>query len=133
MEAGQRTANIKRVEVFLKIFIQKTQLLLIFSVALMICGCSGDKNEDDYKVIGEMIAARNKARQKQSLSISKEQQVEISETDVPSETARDDKTIMMFEEEVDIISKSTGKVIAKATAYLDKSGKIINIRIRKNR
>ncbi len=117
----------------MKFFIQKRKLLFIFFAALMIFGCSGDKNEDDYKVIGEMIAARNKARQKTSLSTSNEQQAEASEADVPSETTGNDKKIMMFEEDVDIISTSTGKVIARATAYLDKSGKIINIRIRKNR
>ena len=117
----------------MKFFIQKRNLLFIFFAAIVICGCSGDKNEDDYKVIGEMIAARNKARQKKSLSTSNEQQAESSKSDVPSETAGNDKKIMMFEEEVDIISTSTGKVIARATAYLDRSGKIINIRIKKSR
>lgn len=103
------------------------KLLFIFFVVLLVCGCRDDKSEDDYKVIGEMIVARNKARQQNSPSTLKQEQAEQTGT----KDSKKNKPTMMFEEEVKIVSTSTGKVIARATAYLDKSGRVINIRIKK--
>ncbi len=112
--------------------------LLITSVLLFIAGCGGDDNEkDDYSGVGKLIADRHKARVQKASSGSQDN----SDTDTYTSKYKDSppsepekrSSGLTFEENVKIVSEVSGKTIARATAYLDKSGKLINIRIRKNR
>ncbi|MBF0468685.1 MAG: hypothetical protein HQK61_07345, partial [Desulfamplus sp.] len=104
---------------------------------ILIAGCGSDEGEKgDYSTVSNMIADRNKARydkaakQGDSQRNPYEDDSPVSEETSRKQTDEREFTGMTFEEEVRIVSKTSGRELAVGTAYLDKSGKIINIRIR---
>jgi len=99
--------------------------ILIFA-AFFIIGCSDDKGKGDYSGVGKLVAERNQARM---ANAGRGKNKEGSSSD--SVAAKQRSTQMVFEEEVKIIRSSSGNILAKATAYLANSGKIINIRIKR--
>lgn len=112
----------------------REKLLLIMSALFFLAACGGDDEKDDYSGVGKLISDRNKARIKRASSSSQDKNDIDTHTqyEEPSEPVKKSSGLV-FEENVKIVSETSGKTIARATAYLDKSGKIINIRIRKNR
>ncbi|MBF0303121.1 MAG: hypothetical protein HQK73_08780 [Desulfamplus sp.] len=118
----------------------KIRLKLLFFVfaLIFVIGCSKEEEKEDYSTVSNMIADRNKARLNQAAqkkaSAKKTIEVEekLSENISNSQTEKQKTPGITFEENVKIISESSGKTIATGIAYLDKSGKIINIRV-KNR
>lgn len=112
-------------------------LFFVFTL-IFIAGCGGDDEKNDYATVSNMIADRNKARLNQAAQKkSPSKKLTENEASLPADisktqTETQKPQIMTFEEEVRIVSESSGKTVAVGTAYLDKSGKIINIRI-KNR
>ncbi|MBF0232731.1 MAG: hypothetical protein HQK62_00065 [Desulfamplus sp.] len=121
----------------MKINKKKMNFLLFVFILILIAGCGGDEGEKgDYSTVSNMIADRNKARydkaaqQNPSRKNLSENDSSVSEEISNKQADEKQFTGMTFEEEVVIVSKSSGREIAVGTAYLDKSGKIINIRIR---
>jgi len=113
----------------------KWKILVIISALFLLTGCGGDENEkNDYSGVGKLISNRNKARIKNSSSTSEEKNgtSPYSADDEEIATPKKKSPGMTFEENVKIVSERSGKTIARATAYLDKSGKLIKIRIRKS-
>lgn len=115
----------------------KLKILLFVCALFFIAGCSNDEEKGDYSTVSNMIADRNKARYNKAAKDSakknfKNDEIEDSEEMLNNKTEDKKFTGMTFEEEVRIVSESSGKTISMGTAYLDKSGKIIKLRI-KNR
>ncbi|MBF0200104.1 MAG: hypothetical protein HQK66_02105 [Desulfamplus sp.] len=111
-------------------------LFLLVSALFCLTGC-GDDEKGDYSGVGQLIADRNKARMSKASSGS--QDASDLDSAPPQDTMGSGQVSetplsgMTFEEPVRIVSETTGQTIATATAYLDKSGRIVNIRIRKSR
>ncbi|MBF0572509.1 MAG: hypothetical protein HQK69_01935 [Desulfamplus sp.] len=113
-------------------------VFFIFPLLTLVAGCSQDEEKDAYSTISNMIVERNKARMNraaQKLSSKKNSEDDTSLTEDTSinnsQTDKEKPQTMTFEEEVRIVSTSSGKTISMGTAYLDKSGKIVSIRIKK--
>ena len=124
-------------------FIKPSYLFLKTAIALslilsliFLTGCSKEEDETDYSGVGKLISDRNKARQKRASSGTQEFDSDAaypSENEASKETSKRNSSGLTFEENVRIVSERSGKTIAWATAYLDKGGRIVNIRIRKKR
>ena len=113
-------------------------MAITLSLILSLIFLTGCRKEDDeeYSGVGKLISDRNKARQKRASSGTQEfngDEVYPSENDPSKETSKRKSSGLTFEENVRIVSEKSGKTIAWATAYLDKGGRIVNIRIRKKR
>lgn len=109
-------------------------LIFVCTLIFFISGCSSDDGEKkEYSTVSNMIADRNKARFKADAAkkghSSSSNQDSTSEEISTKQSEEEKFTGMTFEENVIIVSESTGRTISKGTAYLDKTGKIINIRI----
>ena len=109
---------------------KKLSVCIVFLFAsFIIPGC--DSGEDgDYSGVGKLVADRNKARFLHADTKAREDRVGTSaiESNSVPKAKKSRKREMIFEENVKIVVVSTGKTIATATAYLNKSGKIVNIR-----
>ena len=101
--------------------------------AFIIPGC-GSGEDGDYEGVGKLVADRNKARFSHADTKAREDRVGklAIKSDSVSKAKKSRKRELIFEENVKIVVVSTGKTIATATAYLDKSGKIVNIRIKRD-
>jgi len=118
----------------MKINMIRLKIVLFVFTLIFTSGCNSDDGEKgDYSTVSNMIAERNKARFKVAAARkSHSPNIDKASTpeEIPKEETKEKKLAeMTFEENVVIVSESTGKPIARGTAYLDKTGKIINIRI----
>jgi len=111
---------------------QCSACLVLLLPVVAFTGC--DKGENgDYSGVGRLVAERNKARMSRA-----ENQDNRNEQEKPSSSygtaspKKERERDLVFEEEVRITAVSTGQTIARGTAYLDRSGKIINIRIKRD-
>ncbi|MFO7884332.1 MAG: hypothetical protein R6U68_05890 [Desulfobacteraceae bacterium] len=112
---------------------KKYSACLVFLLAVFaFTGC--DKGENgDYSGVGKLVAERNRARMSRA-----ENQDNRNEREKPSSSygtaspKKERERDLVFEEEVTITAVSSGRTIARGTAYLDKNGKIINIRIKRD-
>ena len=101
----------------------------MFCACFFAPGCRKDEDDNAYQGVSKLITERHKARLAQSAGMKKQISHEkarplLQDQDTTEET--------IIEEKVKIISASSGKPIANATAYLDKNGKIINIMIERD-
>lgn len=104
-----------------------TFLVAVF-VYLFFAGCGRD--DGDYEGVGKLVSDRNSARL--ARDSSKKKSAGSGES-LPSEIKEGAQSgDVLLEEEVQVVGLSSGKILAKGTAFLDKKGKIVNIRIRKN-
>ncbi|MBF0228301.1 MAG: hypothetical protein HQK63_01700 [Desulfamplus sp.] len=120
--------------------VRKTILQIVFFIfaLTLVAGCGQDEEKDAYSTVSNMIAERNKARINRAAQDSSSKKITDNESSLPEDTSNSNSQTekakpqaMTFEEEVRIVSASSGKTISMGTAYLDKSGKIISIRIKK--
>ncbi|MFO7750277.1 MAG: hypothetical protein R6V54_09325 [Desulfobacteraceae bacterium] len=106
--------------------------LVLFAV-FAVAGCD-NKEDGDYSGVGKLVSDRNKARMShaegQSGRAVTEQSDEKPDTALPKK--RRSRGDMVFEEKIKIVNSSSGKILAEGTAFLDKSGRIVNIRIRRD-
>ncbi len=105
-------------------------ILVLFCTSCLISGCKQDQEKTAYQGVGKLIAERHKARIAQSAGkkeyTNKKKYAEDS-TYVSNNQSGAEATIS--EKKVRIVSSSSGRTIAKATAFLDETGKIISIKI----
>ena len=105
-------------------------VLVICVIACCMPGCSGGE-DGDYEGVGKLVAERHKARQSQAQR-KKPGSGEVTAARGKSGASRTrDGSRLIFEEDANIVSRKTGRVLGRATVSMDKSGKIINIRVRR--
>ncbi len=117
----------------------------IYSIFIIFCcfcliimigmtGCKQSEDNKAYQGVGKLVAERHRARLAQSAErkgyTDREKKITSSSPVVFNDQGAPQETI--FEKKVKIVSSSSGKILAKATAYLDRNGKIINITIDQN-
>ena len=104
---------------------------ILFIVCLIIPFTHGCGDDGDYKGVGKLVADRHEARK--ALHANKK----LNTSKTPSSSKEDsssppkETSKMIFQEEAQLVSLDSGKIIGHVTVYMDKSGKIINIRLRK--
>lgn len=100
---------------------------------LSVCACN--EKEDPYSDLSRLVAERNEARK----AIARERK--LMEKDAPGAIQSKKKgvpkkgdvaTVALVERKVSITDSNSGTVMARGVAYLDKSGKIVRIKIIKD-
>ncbi len=108
---------------------------------------SACNNEDDFEEVSKLISSRNSARYKKAAK-QKERKLkkpEPKETQTKDQTTNPDNenqkkkvekkkfsTEIFYEEEIKIISSSSNNTLGIGTAYLNKDGKIVQIKIQRD-
>ncbi len=121
--------------------LKKRRLTIIFFILILTItvGCSKEEENEEYSTVSNMIVERNKARfsrAAQDASSSKklvDNETPLQDDDIATiQKERQKIPAITFEENVKIVSESSGEVIGTGIASLDKSGRIVSIRV-KNR
>lgn len=104
-----------------------TAACLCLFLTAFAAGCEKEQNKKDeaFQGVGQLISDRNKARynaaEKEAGGSTKDSQ------------AQKESMSNLYEENVEIVSSSTNRTLGKGVAYLDKEGKIVYIKISRNR
>lgn len=102
-------------------------------------GCSDEKN-GDYQGVSELISNRNQARHNVKGSAkgrTSSKPVKTTEQDPKSSLASQDagskkkeiSSVVLYEENVTIVSQTSSKTLAKGIAYINKQGQIVRLKI----
>lgn len=118
----------------------------IYLYAILCCfilsfpACSN--NEDDFDGVGRLISSRNAARYKKAEETKKKKPPKAQTLDQNKETTQNQNkkkpekkkvtSEMLYEEEIKIVSSSSNTTLGIGTAYLNKDGKIIQIKIKRD-
>lgn len=107
-------------------------------LALAAAGCSQEE-KSDYKGVSDIISNRNKARRSVGKYPSKsfdeplDQDRGDASTAVQSDRQQEEgeeiQSIILYEEEVTIVSEVSRKELARGVAYINKQGQIVRLKI----
>jgi hypothetical protein len=103
-------------------------LFIAVAMVFLVAGCGDD--DGGYEGVGRLVAERNRARFAQSGNKQLPQIPDKSLSSTP-DGVKSSKDVVV-EADVNVVGASSGKILARGTAYLDGNGKIITIRIEKN-
>lgn len=109
-------------------------ILLSIAFSISLFSCSGDKKEDSYSGVSDLIASRNKARYSQaehSKNRDEENSVSEQSSDEKAEFQKI-KTPSLTKEKVKITDYKSGKTIATAIAYINQNGEVVSVKILKD-
>ncbi len=112
----------------------RTVLLYAFlSILFFVVSCKNEKSED-FKKVSELIANRNSARYHFAGKNNNNKEPKKVEEKVQPEPIQQTKkeelsSVILYEEDIQIISESSKKTLAKGLAYLNEDGQIVRIRI----
>ncbi len=98
---------------------------------LSLFGCNSEKESEEYKGVGKLMAERNRARYA-SAERKTSKGGSSRKTDLTPKK-RGGASEIIIEENVRIISTASGRTLAKGIVYLDKGGKIMNIKVIKDK
>lgn len=117
----------------------KKNWFIIAAVFLLVSGCQDDKGENDYSGVSNLISDRNSARYEiaenepsKSVNPKKNTKKKVRESKPDSdEHQKELMSIILYEENVNIIGSDSGRTLAKGVAYVNKKGQIVRIKILK--
>ncbi len=117
---------------------------VIGCIFILFTACSNE-NDDDFDGVGRLISSRNAARyknaEKSNRKIIKKPLKPLVENQQKAPAEKRQKTKskkkkfsseIFYEEEIKIISASSDTTLGSGTAYLNKDGKIVQIKIKRN-
>lgn len=113
----------------------------ILGLFFLVSGCQEDKSNGDYSTVSELIADRNRTRlakksgtyPKQDTSSEKEAAGRLLTEKNDAQAKKEAlSSIILYEENVRIVGSESGRTLAKGTAYINKQGQIVRIKISKN-
>jgi hypothetical protein len=118
---------------------EKNVLLVILVLFFLISGCQDDDRKNDYSGVSNLIAERNKARYevaknppKKSVTAKKRTWNKTSTSKSESNLKKEEfSSIILYEEDVEIVGSDSQKILAKGVAYINKKGQIVRIKILK--
>jgi len=105
----------------------------------LISACQDDKEiKNDYSGVSDLISERNRARydtveKKPIKSVGSkptEEKINTSKQE-PDSKSEEILSIVLYEENVDIVGTESNRTIAKGVAYINKKGQIVRIKILK--
>lgn len=104
-------------------------VILVLALSFMfVVGCGNDDGAD-YKGVGELVAERNRARMAKHADKKRTTDPGASAPAAIKERKRSKEALSG--EEVKVVSLSSGKTLARGTAYFDEGGNLVTIRIRR--
>lgn len=111
---------------------------LFYSVCLLLfflaSACTEDKEKkEDFSGVSDLISERNKARHvavEKTLPSSAEENLSISKPESDSKV-EEVSSIVLYEENVNIVGSDSRRTLAKGVAYINKQGQIVKIKILK--
>ncbi|GEM_PF-1771321 len=119
----------------------------IYLYALLCCiiislpACGNDKDNKDFDGVGKLISSRNSARYKNAEKLKKKTRTKAENIQKNEATENLNKkkpekkrfsSEIFYEEKIKIISRSSNNVLGIGTAYLNKDGKIVQIKIKRD-
>ena len=120
------------------------KIYLYVFLCCFIFSFSACKNEDDFSEVSKLISSRNTARYKKAEKQAERKQKKPGLKKIqPKETSenKDKKpavgkkkfsTEIFYEEEIKIIGSASNSTLGVGTAYLNKDGKIVQIKIKRD-
>ncbi len=116
---------------------EKVFLYLLMSLFLLISACSDENKKDNFSGVSDLIADRNKARYdvakkpSQKKVVTQKEITEKSNTPVSSPTSKKEEisSIVLFEQDIEIVGTESRRIMAKGVAYVNKQGQIVRIKI----
>ena len=115
----------------------KFYLCVFLGLFFLISACHDDKEKGDYSGVSDLISDRNKARyeladpNKKGISPTKKTAAGTSTPEL--ETKEEElSSIILYEEEINILGADSGRLLAKGVAYINKKGQIVKIKIVKD-
>lgn len=118
----------------------KKVLFAIVGVIFLISACQDENGKEDYSGVSELISDRNKARyslaeRSSKKEVSSKKQPLDDKADLPASPSKPTKedltSVILYEEDIDIVGSKSGRRLAKGVAYVDKKGQIVRIKILK--
>jgi hypothetical protein len=118
----------------------RTVFLCIFlGVFLLVSACRDEREKKDYSGFSKLIAERNQARQKgvenspENSGHSKKTSTNNTRSSNAPSASKKEKlsSIILYQEDVDIVGSKSQRTLAKGVAYLNKQGQIVRIKILK--
>ena len=117
---------------------------ILLCILLSLPSCSDEKDKDNFDGVGKLISSRNSARYKKAekkkkkdsamKKAAKNKKTENS-TEKPIKKKAEKKKFssdIFYEEQIKIISSSSNSTLGVGTAYLNKDGKIVQIKIKRD-
>ena len=112
---------------------------LLFCLFFLLSACQDDKGKNDYSGVGELISDRNKARYEMAKNSSRKssssKKITANKTKPlkSKSTSRKEEllSIVLYEEDVEVVASRSGRTLAKGVAYINKKGQIVKIKILK--
>jgi hypothetical protein len=118
---------------------EKIIVCLFLSLFLLISACSDEEGKGDFSGVSDLIADRNKARYEVAEKPSQKKQVTqkrvagqpatATTRQKTPETKEEISSVVLYEQEIEIIGTESRKSIAKGIAYINKQGQIVRIKI----
>lgn len=105
----------------------------------LISACDDEKGKNDYSGVSKLIAERNKARYETKENSPEKNVIKrkttINDTSPPpsKNTSKKDEltSIILYEEDVEIVGAKSQRTLAKGVAYINKKGQIVKIKLSK--
>ncbi len=112
-------------------------LCLFLCLFFLLPACRDDKGENDYSGVGKLISERNRARHEIAKSSSQKNSSSKKTTANETNTVKSESTskkkeilsIVLYEEDVEVVASKSGRTLAKGVAYINKKGQIVKIKI----
>lgn len=111
---------------------------LLLSLLILLSACSDEKEKGNYSGVSDLIADRNRARYDAAENNSSKKQVtqkKVAGQSSPTVQKSDSKknkaisSVVLYEQEIEIVGVDSGKRMAKGIAYVNKQGQIVRIKI----
>ncbi|MCK5265984.1 MAG: hypothetical protein KAR03_10285 [Candidatus Thorarchaeota archaeon] len=118
---------------------RKVLLCVVFGLFFLVSACQDEKGENDYSGVSELISSRNKARHEvaenppKKIDHSRKKTTNKTSTSKPQVTSKQEElsSIILYDEDVEIIGVESRRTLAKGVAYINKQGQIVRIKILK--
>jgi hypothetical protein len=116
---------------------QKKILFAMFGIFFLISGCQNEDQKDDYTGVSDLISERNKIRYQKSEKPLKRivtpKKITTNDTNAikPESISKEEElsSIVLYEQDVEIVNSKSNQVLAKGVAYINKKGQIVKIKI----
>ncbi|MCP3875904.1 MAG: hypothetical protein GY699_22470 [Desulfobacteraceae bacterium] len=117
----------------------KSFIYVLLSLFFLISACQDEKGKGDYSGVSELIAGRNKARYDVAENTPKKSDSSkkriVKKTPITKSNSNSNKeeltSIILYEEDVEIVGSQSQRILAKGVAYVNKKGQIVRIKILK--
>jgi hypothetical protein len=118
----------------------KNLLYLVLGLAFLVSACRDGNGKGDYSGVSDLISDRNKARYhaaenppEKTRRPPKKAPVNTSPTPSGSSLEKEElSSIVLYDEDIEIVGAESGRTLAKGIAYINKKGQIVRIKILKD-